>query len=479
MHDVFISYSHKDAQVADAICHNLEEAGIRCWYAPRNIAPGAEWADAIIEALEACSIVVLVFTDFSNASRQVQREVDTAVSLGKTIIPFKRTQADPTGSMRYYLSTLHWLDAVDAPLDSSIQELVGRARAILDYEKSGGQQSDVDGETGQSVPDEAAGETDTCEREELPSEAARDAAKPSTARSGTQDTPAAGKNRTPLIAAIAAIALACVIGFGIFGAGKGTTSTDDTIAAQDVTTEADSSQSATDGKDGETGDSNATGSAGEKKDETSSSSEATEAKTVTPLPSDAGAEEIYLYTVQSDNTIRLDRYFGPEEATMVLPTTIEGLPVTNVGQKCFEDCEYIQKLVLPETMEIIQYRAFAGCKNLREMNIPASLKKLLGWSFAHTSLVSVTFPDTFTDLDYGVFYGCNSLESVVLPANVDHLGENTFRMCGKLKSVTLPAEQIEINANAFEPNTDVTLIGVAGSYTEKYAKGMGLGFQAI
>ena len=36
-HDVFISYSHEDAFVAQAVCAKLEEKQIRCWYAPRNI----------------------------------------------------------------------------------------------------------------------------------------------------------------------------------------------------------------------------------------------------------------------------------------------------------------------------------------------------------------------------------------------------------------------------------------------------------
>ena len=35
-------------------------------------------------------------------------------------------------------------------------------------------------------------------------------------------------------------------------------------------------------------------------------------------------------------------------------------PVALECEKCFEDCEYIEELVLPETMEVIQYRAFAG-----------------------------------------------------------------------------------------------------------------------
>ena len=32
-HDVFISYSTKDKVIADAICANLENRGIRCWIA--------------------------------------------------------------------------------------------------------------------------------------------------------------------------------------------------------------------------------------------------------------------------------------------------------------------------------------------------------------------------------------------------------------------------------------------------------------
>ena len=39
-YDVFISYSHKDKAAADAVCASLEADGVRCWYAPRDIAPG-------------------------------------------------------------------------------------------------------------------------------------------------------------------------------------------------------------------------------------------------------------------------------------------------------------------------------------------------------------------------------------------------------------------------------------------------------
>ena len=131
-HDVFISYSHKDYSVAQAICAKLEEQKIRCWYAPRNIGAGEEWASSIMNALKESKIMVLVFTDYSNASKQVKREVDNAINAGVTIIPFKLTENNPSGAMEYYLATLHWLDALNKPLENSIDELVTMVRNIME-----------------------------------------------------------------------------------------------------------------------------------------------------------------------------------------------------------------------------------------------------------------------------------------------------------------------------------------------------------
>ena len=40
---VFISYSHKDSQIANGLCNKIEEQEIGCWIAPRNITPGEGW----------------------------------------------------------------------------------------------------------------------------------------------------------------------------------------------------------------------------------------------------------------------------------------------------------------------------------------------------------------------------------------------------------------------------------------------------
>jgi len=110
-HDVFISHSSKDKTVADAVCATLEAAGIRCWIAPRDILPGANWGEAIIDALSTSKALVLIFSANSNTSWQVVREVERAISKTIPVIPFRIEKVPLSGAMEYYISTAHWLDA--------------------------------------------------------------------------------------------------------------------------------------------------------------------------------------------------------------------------------------------------------------------------------------------------------------------------------------------------------------------------------
>src|SRR5438874_12753634 len=70
---VFVSHSAKDKTAAAAICSTLEHQGVRCWIAPRDIVPGKEWGEAIIDGISGCRIMVLIFSGHSNQSPQVRR----------------------------------------------------------------------------------------------------------------------------------------------------------------------------------------------------------------------------------------------------------------------------------------------------------------------------------------------------------------------------------------------------------------------
>lgn len=130
-HDAFISYSTHDKAIADATCHTLETHRIRCWYAPRDISSGAIWAEAIIDAIGASRIFVLLFSDGSNRSQQVLREVSEAVSRGIPIIPVRVEDVVPTKAMAYYLGTIQWLDALTPEMDRHLERLVRQVQALL------------------------------------------------------------------------------------------------------------------------------------------------------------------------------------------------------------------------------------------------------------------------------------------------------------------------------------------------------------
>jgi len=130
-HDVFISYSSKDKNVADAVCAKLENQGIRCWIAPRDVPPGQSWAASIVEALNESKVFVLVFSDGSNQSTQVVREVGEAVDNGIPVVPLRIEDVEPSKEMRYYIKSIHWLDAMTPPLEKHLQKLTNSVQALL------------------------------------------------------------------------------------------------------------------------------------------------------------------------------------------------------------------------------------------------------------------------------------------------------------------------------------------------------------
>ena len=485
-HDVFISYSHKDKAVADAICAKLEQDGTRCWYAPRDIRPGADWAASIIDAIEAAKVMVLVFTDASNASQQVLREINNAVSAGVVLVPFKLTDNPPNRGMQYYLSTVHWLDAMDGPQEKRITELSELVRTILNQD-AGEESGKVISPPPPPVP-----------------------------------TPT---NRLPMILGICAgvLALTALI-LWLAGVFKGGTPPEEPTATpvSDVTeapkeepsevpteelteepTEAPTEAPTEEPTEALTATPTEEPTATPTEEPTATPTEAP-TKTPTPSPSPTPTEiptptptevptesptpeptreptystsaDDYLYEKGSGGMVLL-KYMGDADVVMI-PAEIEGEPVKRIKESCFENHTEILKVVLPESMRTIDYKAFQGCTKLRELEMNEGLYEIGGWSFAHTALTKVKLPDSVKKLGYGAFYGCTHLQEVELTPYIKMLGENTFHSCVTLKRVVIPAEEITINIEAFESDKKVTLVGVPGSYTEKYAKAKGLLFEA-
>jgi hypothetical protein len=130
-HDVFISYSKLDKPTADALCATMESHGIRCWIAPRDVVPGADWGEAIVKAIGGCRVMVLIFSSHANSSRQVRREVQRAFERELTVIPFRVENVAPVEALEYYIGPVHWLDALTPPLEKHLQSLAAQVQRLL------------------------------------------------------------------------------------------------------------------------------------------------------------------------------------------------------------------------------------------------------------------------------------------------------------------------------------------------------------
>ena len=131
-HDVFISYSAEDKATANAVCASLEGRRLRCWIAPRDIAPGEDWSQSIMNALASSRVLVLVLTRNANNSPQVRHEIERAVNKGLVIVPVRVEDFQPCESLMYFLGAVHWLDALTPPLAAHLKRLAESVAGFLD-----------------------------------------------------------------------------------------------------------------------------------------------------------------------------------------------------------------------------------------------------------------------------------------------------------------------------------------------------------
>lgn len=129
--DVFISYSQSDRVCAFELLETLERQAISCWIAPRDIAPSADWAAEIMDAISSARVMILVFSASSNLSPQVRREVERAVHKQLSILPFRIEDVLPSKSLEFFLSTQHWMDAFTPPRDAHYARLCSYLKTQL------------------------------------------------------------------------------------------------------------------------------------------------------------------------------------------------------------------------------------------------------------------------------------------------------------------------------------------------------------
>ena len=177
---------------------------------------------------------------------------------------------------------------------------------------------------------------------------------------------------------------------------------------------------------------------------------------------------------------------------LTIPEEINGYPVTYI--EGFSDCENLQSVTLPESLEEIGMKAFEGCLHLKQITFPSTLKRVCAGAFKNTGLTSVTIPagtqtweyvadnnylpgvfdgcdslstitfeEGMTDISRGWCWGCTGLQNIQFPSTVKTIGYRAFADCSRLTSVVIPEGVTFIDSSAFENCVSLSSVSLAST----------------
>ncbi|MCI6770805.1 MAG: leucine-rich repeat domain-containing protein, partial [Oscillospiraceae bacterium] len=125
-------------------------------------------------------------------------------------------------------------------------------------------------------------------------------------------------------------------------------------------------------------------------------------------------EGYYTYTV-SDGKATINHVDKSISGNIAIPSTLDGYPVTSIGDSAFRYCEILTSITIPDSVTCIGSDAFFYC----------------------TGLTSVTIGDSVTSIGNYAFWSCDSLTSITIPDSVTSIGDGAFESCDSLTSITV------------------------------------------
>jgi uncharacterized repeat protein (TIGR02543 family) len=191
---------------------------------------------------------------------------------------------------------------------------------------------------------------------------------------------------------------------------------------------------------------------------------------------------IYTYTLDDANRATITGYNGSASA-LYIPGEIDGHEVVAIGDSAFEDRTDLRTVMIPDSVEKIEFEAFYNCINLKivdlssnlttigydvfgncksisKIEIPKSLKKFDGtWGSGTnlsygafggcSNLKTVNFEAGSTIVCAALFMGCDGIEEIELPDTITEIGDSAFKSCKNLNKVIIPESVTKIDGDAF------------------------------
>ena len=172
----------------------------------------------------------------------------------------------------------------------------------------------------------------------------------------------------------------------------------------------------------------------------------------------------FTYT-NNNGAITITGYTG-SFAAMDIPNTIDGLPVTSIGDGAFAGCLSLTGVTIPDSVTSIGNVAFDNCWSLTNVTIPNSVTNIGDGAFDSCyRLASVTIPNSVTSIADEAFGYCASLMSVTIPNSITSIGDGAFGGCSSVTNVLIPNSVTSIGNYAFQNCTRLTNIIIPNSVT--------------
>ncbi len=149
-------------------------------------------------------------------------------------------------------------------------------------------------------------------------------------------------------------------------------------------------------------------------------------------------ESYFDYTVDSKDQNAVITGLKVSVEDLIIPKMIGKTPVKAIASGAFMNNQALSKVRIESGVRIIADNAFKGCRNIKEMKLPATIKEIGAEAFAGLqSLEQIRLPEGLRAISYGLFSQCRDLRSVVIPASVVHIGLSAFNKCRALEDVLI------------------------------------------
>ena len=156
----------------------------------------------------------------------------------------------------------------------------------------------------------------------------------------------------------------------------------------------------------------------------------------------------------------------------VIPSEIDGVPVTAIGSEAFAIFNSLTSLTIPYSVTSIGEDTFGNCKKLVNITVDDnnnSFSSIDGVLYDKNKTVLVQYPKGKDNSSYEIpasvatigskaFYNCDALTRVTIPDSVTVIKEHAFDDCSKLIDVAIPGSVTSIGDSAFRECKALTVV---------------------